>query len=251
MKPLTQRRVIQGIPGAMIIAVIFMFLMVPTAYPGDSKVLFREDFNNLENWRIVHFPKVPKHTAYTVETKGVESFLKAESKASASALVYKQEFNVYQYSRARWKWKVDNLYQNASPDKKSGDDYPIRVYINFKYDPETADALDKVKYGLAKKLFGEYPPHSSLTYVWANSEGQKPIVTNPYTDRAKVIALEKGNKNTGIWQYGEANILQDYKRAFGVDPPAVASISIMNDSDDTGQASVSYVDFIEVFGDAG
>ena len=80
----------------MIIAVIFMFLMVPTAYP-DSKVLFREDFNNLENWRIVHFPKVPKHTAYTVETKGVESFLKAESKASASALVYKQEFNVYQY----------------------------------------------------------------------------------------------------------------------------------------------------------
>ena len=47
MKPLTQRRVIQGIPGAMIIAVIFMFLMVSTAYPGDSKVLFREDFNNL------------------------------------------------------------------------------------------------------------------------------------------------------------------------------------------------------------
>ena len=56
---------------------------------------------------------------------------------------------------ARWKWKVDNLYQNASPDKKSGDDYPIRVYINFKYDPETADALDKVKYGLAKKNCSE------------------------------------------------------------------------------------------------
>ena len=30
--------------------------------------------------------------------------------------------------------------------------------------------------------------------VWANSEGQKPIVTNPYTDRAKVIALEKGTR---------------------------------------------------------
>jgi hypothetical protein len=234
----------------MIVALVVMFLIVSPAHSGDSTVLLREDFSNLENWRIVHFPKVPQHSTYTIEKDGSESFLKAESKASASALVYKQEFNIHQYSRARWKWKVNNLYQNVSPEKKSGDDYPIRVCINFKYDPETADSLDKVKYGLARKLFGEYPPHSSLTYVWANSEGQKPIVTHPYTDRAKVIALEKGHKYLGIWKDEEINILQDYKRAFGTEPPPVASISIMNDSDDTGQGSVSYVDFIEVFGDA-
>ena len=41
--------------------------------------------------------------------------------------------------------------------------------------------------------------------------------------------------------------LEDYRRAFGEDPPAEASLAIMNDSDDTGQSAVSFVEFIEVF----
>lgn len=233
------------------VALLAVLIVCSPACSGEGGVLFREDFNNLDNWRLVHFPKVPQHTTYAIETSGAEGFLKTESKASASALVYKHEFNVFEHSRARWRWKVNNLYRNASPDRKSGDDYPIRVYINFKYDPETAGPVEKVKYGLAKKLFGEYPPHSSLSYVWANNEGQKLILTNPYTERAKIIALEKGNKNVGTWRLEEVNILEDYRRAFGAEPPAVASISIMNDSDDTGQESVSYIDFIEVSVDAG
>jgi hypothetical protein len=45
----------------------------------------------------------------------------------------------------------------------------------------------------------------------------------------------------------EANILEDYTKAFGAAPPAIASIAIMNDSDNTGESSVSYVDYIEVY----
>ena len=52
----------------------------------------------------------------------------------------------------------------------------------------------------------------------------------------------------GVAQVGEeADVIEDYKKAFGVSPPAVASIAIMNDSDNTGESSVSYIDFIEVF----
>ena len=50
-----------------------------------------------------------------------------------------------------------------------------------------------------------------------------------------------------MWQDEEINILQDYRSAFGKEPPSIASIAIMNDSDNTGQQSVSYIDFIEVF----
>ncbi|MCX5806105.1 MAG: DUF3047 domain-containing protein [Proteobacteria bacterium] len=236
---------------AFFIAAFFIFLAVPLSYSQGARILFREDFNNLENWRPIYFPKISRHTAYTVETNGGKSFLKAESNASASALVYKEDFNIYDYPQARWRWKVNNVYQNAVPETKSGDDYPIRVYIIFKYDPETAHALDKVKYGIAKKLYGEYPPHSTLIYVWANSDEQKQIMTSPYTDKARLIALEKGKGRVGIWQQEEVNILQDYRAAFGADPPASASIAIMNDSDNTGQASVSYLGFIEVFKDVG
>jgi hypothetical protein len=221
-------------------------LAISPAYPESAKVLFREEFNTLENWRPLYFPKIPRHSTYTVETNGSESFLKTESKTSASALIYKQEFNVYDYPRVRWRWKVSNVYLDVDAEKKSGDDYPIRVYIMFKYDPKTANTIGKVKYGIAKGLYGEYPPHSTLNYVWANRTEQKAIITSPYTDMAKLIALEKGNGRTGMWQDEEINILQDYRSAFGKEPPSIASIAIMNDSDNTGQQSVSYIDFIEV-----
>jgi Protein of unknown function (DUF3047) len=37
-----------------------------------------------------------------------------------------------------------------------------------------------------------------------------------------------------------------HKLAFNRNPPEVATIAIMNDSDNTGEASVSYIDFIEI-----
>jgi len=234
---------------SVFIAAAFLLLIVPPSHSQGTRILFREDFNSLESWRPLYFPKISRHTTYTIEIENDESFLKAESSASASAIIYNREFNVYDYPGVRWRWKVSNIYLDAKPEKKSGDDYPIRVYVIFKYDPETAHVLDKIRYGVARKLYGEYPPHSTLNYVWANSEGQKAIITSPYTDKARLIALEKGKGKTGAWQHEEVNILQDYRAAFGTDPPAAASIAIMNDSDNTGQASVSYLDFIEVFKD--
>jgi hypothetical protein len=233
----------------VLVAVACTLLVINPVYPQSARVLFREEFNTLENWRPLYFQKISRHSTYTAEMNGSESFLKAESNASASGLVYNKEFNVYNYPIVRWRWKTGNVYHDADPEKKSGDDYPIRVYIMFKYDPKTSNTIDKVKYGIVKGLYGEYPPHSTLNYVWANRTEQKTVITSPYTDKAKLIALEKGNGRTGMWQDEEINILQDYKRAFGADPPSIASIAIMNDSDNTGQQSVSYIDFIEVFKD--
>lgn len=242
----TDQRCISSLVTVFIIAAL-IHLAATSSYSQGAIILFREDFSNLENWHPLYFPKISRHTTYRIETNGSDSFLRAESDASASALVYKNDFNVYDYPMARWRWKVDNIYQNTFPEKKSGDDYPIRVYITFKYDPETANAIDKVRYGVAKRLYGEYPPHSTLAYVWANSEEQKTIITSPYTNKARLIALKKGSGKVKTWQNEEVNILQDYRKTFGTDPPVIASIAIMNDSDNTGQASVSYLDFIEVF----
>jgi len=236
---------------AVFIAAAVILPAATPSYSQNGKVLIREDFDTLQNWRPLYFPKIPAHTRYTTGTNEGEAFLVARSAGSASALVYKEHFNVYEHPRARWRWKVSNVYENVDPQKRSGDDYAIRVYVLFRYDPETAGVMDRVKYGLARKLYGEYPPHSTLNYVWANIGGQGRIITSPYTDRAKLIALEKGAEKAGTWQLEEVDILHDYRTAFGADPPPAATIAIMNDSDDTGQGSVSYVDFIEVFKDGG
>ena len=232
---------------------LIMLMLLPADMPSsalgaDSRdVLFREDFNSLDNWKPFFFPRIKKHSTYTIERNGSEHVLRAESSASASAIVYKDSFNIYEHPRVKWRWKVNNVYKNGDARTKKGDDYPIRVYIMFEYDPEQAGAFEKMKYGLARSIYGEYPPHSSLSYVWANKDEPEKFLTSPYTDKAMMVLLEKGPQKVGAWQDEEINILDDYQQAFGVKPPARARMAIMNDSDNTGESSVSYMEYIEIF----
>ena len=62
-----------------------------------------------------------------------------------------------------------------------------------------------------------------------------------------MVPLQSGTLNVGIWQTEEVDIVNDYQRAFGIKPPSEASIAVMNDSDNTGESSVSYLDYIEVY----
>jgi hypothetical protein len=74
-------------------------------------------------------------------------------------------------------------------------------------------------------------------------------MASPYTEKAKIITLQRGKERVGTWQTEEVHILEDYRRVFGEDPPMAANLAVMNDSDNTGQGAVSYLDFIEVFRD--
>jgi hypothetical protein len=62
-----------------------------------------------------------------------------------------------------------------------------------------------------------------------------------------MFLLQKGPKNVGTWQDQEINIVDDYQKAFGSKPPMRARIAIMNDSDNTGESSISFREYIEVF----
>ena len=230
--------------------VIIAFFMSAIAYPAVSlgdQALFREEFNDLSAWKEVFFPKIPKHTFYGTEKTGSESSLVTRSDASASLLVYKKPFDVYEYPNIRWRWKISNIYRNADPKVKSGDDYPIRIYIAFEYDPQKAGLIDRAIYGLLRLIYGEYPPSGSLNYVWSSKALSERSIPSPYTDRNKMIFLEKGSSRVGQWVDEEVNIVKDYEETFGKKPPRKATIGIMNDSDITGEKATSYVEFIEVY----
>lgn len=233
-----------------LIAFICTMAVLITTFPAsadDHNVLFREDFATLDNWKPFTFPKIKKHSVYTIETEGGKHVLKAESNASASAIVYKDDFDVYNYPRVKWRWKVRNVYAKGDVRTKSGDDYPIRVYIMFEYDPEKAGALDRIKYSFAKSLYGEYPPHSSLSYIWSSKDDPGTFLVSPYTDKAVMVLLEKGPAKAGTWVDEEIDIVKDYRKAFKTTPPDRARIAVMNDSDNTAESSVSYMEYIEVF----
>lgn len=231
-----------------IILAVLMAQMLPIAVvPAQESIALREDFNNLDNWKPLTFPKIERHSEYviTLETAGNRT-LTARSKASASGIIFKGSFNPYRHPVLRWRWKVDNVYSKADFRTKKGDDYPLRVYVVFEYDPAKAGFAQRIAYGLAKNLYGEYPPLASLSYVWASQDIEAFFFDNPFSDLAKMIPLRSGTEHLGRWVEEEVNILADYRRVFGEEPPERASLAIMNDSDNMGEAAVSHVDFIEV-----
>ena len=69
---------------------------------------------------------------------------------------------------------------------------------------------------------------------------------SPYTEKARMVILEKGKERVGQWVEESVNVLEDYRKAFGKDPPAIAGLAVMSDTDNTGGSAVAYLDFIEV-----
>ena len=207
-----------------------------------AEVLLRENFNTLDNWEELYFPNIDNHSTYVSKN----SILVAKSSDSASAIKLKKTYNIYKYPYLTFKWKIDNVFKAGNAKNKEGDDYPIRIYVMFEYEPSKASFFQSVKYEFAKSLYGEYPPHSSLNYIWSNIEHNEDILTSTYTSQAKMILLNKGSKNIRKWITHKVNVLEDYKKAFKQNPPLNVSIAIMSDSDNTHESNTAYIDFLEV-----
>lgn len=205
----------------------------------------REEFDSLEAWKPLTFPNIGNHSQYSIQTLENRSVLKAEANASASALVMSEPFNPYETPVLRWRWRVENVLKKGDATRKEGDDYPLRVYVLFTYDPEKASFGMRAKYTLAKTLYGETPPHAALNYIWANRTHQKRILPSPYTDRSQLVVLRAGDAQAGQWVEEEVNILADYRAAFGEDPPKEARLAVMSDADNTGESAVGFLDYVD------
>lgn len=230
----------------LIILAVIVILIAAQLCAQTPEQGFREEFNSLDNWKPLTFPKILRHSTYNIQKDGEKDFLVARADNSASGIIYTRSFNIYKTPIIKWKWKISNIYLAGDEKKKSGDDYPLRIYVVFKYDPEKAGIFERAQYEALKLIYGEYPPHSSLNYIWANKKYPDRILPNPYTAKTQMILLQKGSERAGVWIEERANALEDYHKAFGTDPPLTATLAIMSDADNTGEKATGYVDYIEV-----
>ena len=194
-----------------------------------------------DGWRGLTFPAKNAHTMYTpVRDAEAGTVIEARAIASASGLTRKIELDPREWPTLRWRWKASRLVAGADMSRKDGDDYPVRIYVAFAYDPARLSFFERAWYAAARLLYGADPPQSALNYVWDARAPAGTIAPNAYTARVRMIVVESGSARLGEWIGYTRHVADDYRMAFGEDPPAIAGIAIMTDTDNTGESVTSW-----------
>jgi hypothetical protein len=192
-----------------------------------------------DGWKPLTFKKIPKQTAYELIKDGDAVVVKAVSDASASGLTKAVTIDPKEYPIVRWRWKVENVLRHSDVSRKDGDDYPARLYITFAYDPDKVSLGKKLKFKTGQAIFGDIPI-AALNYIWDTKTPIGTIVENAYTDFAQMVVVESGMQKVGRWVSEQRNIYEDYKQAFGEEPPLMNGVAIMTDTDNTKEQATAY-----------
>ncbi len=193
-----------------------------------------------DGWKPLTFKKIEKHTTYTLVKEDDAVVVKAVAEASASGLTRETKINPKEYPIVQWRWKIMNILKKGDVHKKEGDDYPARIYITFEYDASKLSFFEKKKYQAIRLLYGEYPPLAAINYIWESKAPIGTMVPNPYTDRVMMFVVESGSAKLDQWINEERNVYEDYKKAFGEEPPMISGVAIMTDTDNTGESATAY-----------
>ena len=195
-------------------------------------------------WTPISFGDVDRKTQYRLVQRTVRgdtrTVVRAMSNAGAAGLGHEVRLHPRTHPILTWEWKVSNVLEKGNAREKDGDDYPARIYVTFDYDPSNFGFFDRAKYEALQVLGHDQIPTRALNYIWASRVETDTVLENPYTDWVQMIAVESGPEKVGTWVRERRNIREDYRRAFGEDPPPINGIAIMTDTDNTGESATAF-----------
>ena len=168
------------------------------------------------------------HTQYVLRNDGDEKIVHATANSSASGLFNKHTINVERETRIAWRWKINKIGQGNDERSKSGDDYPVRLYVIVKGEPYLWN-------------------NSILVYVWSNKSAVESAWVSPFASEFRYIVVETGEKHIGQWRNYSRNIQSDFNTIFGFKPKVVDAIAIMTDSDNSKQKFEAWYGEVKYF----
>jgi hypothetical protein len=191
-------------------------------------------------WQPYRLARFKKSTEYRLVPFEGKVALRAVAESSASALRYETSVDVHEFPWLTWHWMVTDVIAEANNSHAHVEDSPARVVVTFEGGRDQLPAAEQINYDLAKAMFGHEMPYATLMYIWENHLPEGQIITHDRTTRIKMVVAGSGLKDLGRWHEERVNLLEDYRRAFGEEPPRVKSVGVMTDSDNTGTRAEAY-----------
>jgi len=206
----------------MILITVFMFsLLTALPAPAVEPELRIGKFSSadLKGWKEETVFGSKKSTYAFVQDNG-KTVLMGKSNDSASGLMYKIDIDPKAYPIVKWSWKIDHTVKKGNERTKDGHDFAARMYVVF-----------------PRGLFSRT---RLIEYVWGNVLRKGESIRSPHWNNAVMIAVDGGDEQAGHWTVHKRNFADDYRAAFGEEPPKAGAVAIMTDSDNTHESSTGY-----------
>lgn len=197
---------------------VIIFLPVLTGIAFAVHTVHVLDLPNISDWKQERFSG---ETQYDVVTIDGRPYIKAVSKASASGLVREMDIDLTEAPYMNWSWKIENILSDVDEKKKSGDDYPARVYVV-----------------ISGGFF--FWKTRAISYTWTSKEPKGSVWPNAFTDNATMVAMQSGDELLGQWVTEKRNVLEDIKNLLGIDATEINAVAIMTDTDNSKQSATAY-----------
>ena len=128
-----------------------------------------------------------------------------------------------------WKWRVKKLPNNALETDDKRNDTAASIYVVF---------------DMGKVAFFKRVP-KSIRYTWSTSL-PKGHEASLFFGNQKIVVVESGEEMLGSWKTFERNIVEDYRRLFGEEPPdRPLAILLLSDGNSTESvAEAAYDDLL-------
>jgi len=147
--------------------------------------------------------------------------LAATADRSASGRFRKIQVKLTKTPMLNWSWKVANVLSGTDELKKSGDDFPARLYV----------VVERGLLGISSR---------SLNYVWSSHQAVGRRWNSPYSDQVVLLAADSGSEKLGTWVRHKRDLRSDLRSVFGEDIAAIDAVAVMTDTDNSGSAAKAF-----------
>lgn len=223
--PTRFRKFITGVLcGTALLAIFPMSITSQASVTQPDKIMI-ENFTSSEKDKTIPEGWKPSRkdiSMYSIKAAFGKFFLHAETKGGCTSIGKRVNFSAQKYPFLTWSWRVENLPTGGNENKKKSNDSAGGVYVIFK---------------------GSFMFNNVIKYVWSSTVPPGTVLSSPYNSRTKIIVLESGSEKCGKWITENVNIMDDYKKCFGTEPPSIEGVGILTDSDNTKSfAAADYTD---------
>lgn len=183
----------------------------PINYPPDEKSTYKYKVQEEDGNKYLHYQGTSaKHINFPI--------------------INKDGINIYETPILSWKWRVTDIPEGANEDEDGKNDAAASIYVVF----------DMGRVALFKRV------PKSIRYTWSSTlkEGTE---LSEFFGNQKIVVVESGKEGLGEWHTFQRNIMEDYRRLFGDNPPKKPlAILILSDGNSTGNTAVADYDDIEL-----